>query len=318
MTELKLTVFTPTYNRSKTLMRLYDSLLKQTFREFIWLVIDDGSTDDTRLIVDGWIKEGKLSIEYHYKQNGGKHTAMKLAWELANTMYITSIDSDDEFLPDAFKLYMDEWAKIEISYNCDSFAEIRANTIRPDGSLNGNYIIGNNIDYLDSFWHEMVLKNKNNNELSVCWNLEKLTECVKIPEKFWLYDKVNFIGEGVFWARIGRKYKTRYLNNSVVKVHYDGGESLLRAQNKSQLLYNIIVSTKYFLDENFDYFFWNPKYFINPLIKFIITGVELSISPYSILKEINTIRFRMAYLFFWPLGCVAWLYFKYIKRRFWF
>ena len=106
---MNITVFTPTYNRAKTLVRVYESLLNQTNKDFVWLIVDDGSTDNTKVLVAKWIEENKLSIEYHYKENGGKHTAMKMAYQLAQTKYLLAIDSDDELTPDAVEDFLNDW-----------------------------------------------------------------------------------------------------------------------------------------------------------------------------------------------------------------
>ena len=77
-----LTVFTPTYNRAHTLPRTYESLLQQECKEFIWLIIDDGSTDNTAELVKSWqSKENGFEIRYIYKENGGMHTAHNTAYE---------------------------------------------------------------------------------------------------------------------------------------------------------------------------------------------------------------------------------------------
>lgn len=315
---MKFTVFTPTYNRVNTLPRVYNSLLNQTYKEFVWLIIDDGSTDNTKKLIQEWINEKKLLIEYHYKENGGKHTAMRWAYQLAKTKYLVAIDSDDELNPDAVDTFKKEWEKIEDAGLENQFAEIAGLTHSLSGQLIGDFSFPVDKVYIDSRWHEMVLKYRNNNEHVVCWNLEKLRECVSIPEQFWLSDKANFFGEGTLWAKIGRSYKTRYINKSLRIYHFDGGDSLMRIQDKTKGHYNNLVGTKYFLDENLDYFLWNPKYFFNLVLKFIISGIELKFSPFSMLKEIKTIRFKMAYLFCWPLGYMAWIYFKHVKRQFWF
>ncbi len=313
-----LTIFTPTYNRAHTLGRVYNSLLNQTNKNFLWLIIDDGSTDNTRELVEKWQSEQEVEIEYHFKENGGKHTAMKLAYELTKTKYLLAIDSDDELTPDAVDVFKIEWHKIEKEGTENQFAEVSGLTHSTDGKLIGDFFFPANTDYIDSFWHEMVLKYRNNNEHIVCWNLEKLKERVVISDKFWLSDKVSFLGEGILWARIGRKYKTRYINKGLRIYHYDGGESLLRITDKKKGHYNNLVGNKYFLDENLDHFFWNPKYFFNLILKFVISGIELRISTIEILKEIKSTRFKLAYLFCWPLGFAAWMYFKFVKRRFWF
>lgn len=93
-TEL-LTVFTPTYNRKETLMRLYESLLRQTKKEFQWLIADDGSFDGTRELVLQWIEEKKIQIRYFYQENGGKNRAIVRGIDLCETPWVICVDSDD-------------------------------------------------------------------------------------------------------------------------------------------------------------------------------------------------------------------------------
>jgi glycosyltransferase involved in cell wall biosynthesis len=104
-----LTVFTPTYNRAHTLPRLYDSLCRQTSSDFEWLVIDDGSTDDTRSLIERYKTENKISISYEYKTNGGLYTGYNTAYAIITTELNVCIDSDD-FMPDnAVELIVDTW-----------------------------------------------------------------------------------------------------------------------------------------------------------------------------------------------------------------
>ena len=107
-----LTVFTPTYNRAYILQRCYESLVRQTSKDFIWLIIDDGSTDNTKALVDQWIKEkNEFEIKYVYKENGGMHTGHNKAYELIDTELNVCIDSDD-FMPDnSVELIVDFWSK---------------------------------------------------------------------------------------------------------------------------------------------------------------------------------------------------------------
>lgn len=92
---MRLTVFTPAYNRAKTLPRLYESLLGQTCFDFEWLIVDDGSADETRSVVEGFTGEGKFPVRYVYKENGGKHTAHNRALEIARGEWFLCVDSDD-------------------------------------------------------------------------------------------------------------------------------------------------------------------------------------------------------------------------------
>ena len=104
-----LTVFTPTYNRAYCLNQCYESLIRQTCKDFTWLIIDDGSTDNTREVVTGWIAENKIPIRYHYKENGGMHTAHNAAYELIETELNTCIDSDDWMPDDAVEKIVAFW-----------------------------------------------------------------------------------------------------------------------------------------------------------------------------------------------------------------
>ena len=97
---VNLTVFTPTYNREKLLFRCYESMKRQTNKNFIWMIIDDGSTDHTAKMVNEWVQiPQEFSIEYYYKENGGLHTAYNEAIEHIHTELCVCIDSDD-FMPD--------------------------------------------------------------------------------------------------------------------------------------------------------------------------------------------------------------------------
>lgn len=91
-----LTIFTPTYNRESLLPRLYESLKRQTNKNFVWLVIDDGSTDNTEEVIKNWQdNEKEFDIEYYKKENGGKNTAIDFSNQVCTTEYIVCIDSDD-------------------------------------------------------------------------------------------------------------------------------------------------------------------------------------------------------------------------------
>ena len=104
-----LTVFTPTYNRAYTLHLCYESLKRQTCKDFIWLIIDDGSTDDTKELVDSWILENKVEIRYYYQENQGMHGAHNTAYEKIDTELNVCIDSDDYMPDDAVEKIVSFW-----------------------------------------------------------------------------------------------------------------------------------------------------------------------------------------------------------------
>ncbi len=106
-----LTVFTPTYNRAHTLGRTYESLCRQTSKDFEWMVIDDGSTDNTRELIQGFINEGKIPMHYLYKENGGLYTGYNTAYANIETELNVCIDSDDYMPDNAVELILNTWQK---------------------------------------------------------------------------------------------------------------------------------------------------------------------------------------------------------------
>ena len=104
-----LTIFTPAYNRAHTLARTYRSLCKQTCKDFEWLIIDDGSTDNTSDIVSKWISEANFTIRYIYQDNQGMHGAHNTAYKNIETELNTCIDSDDYMPFDAVENIINFW-----------------------------------------------------------------------------------------------------------------------------------------------------------------------------------------------------------------
>ena len=118
-----LSVFTPTYNRAHTLTRTYDSLCRQTNMDFKWIIIDDGSADNTRDLVSGWLEnEDAFQIEYYWKENGGMHTAHNTAYEHINTELAVCIDSGDWMPDNAVELIIQRWKKYGSKNYCGIIA----------------------------------------------------------------------------------------------------------------------------------------------------------------------------------------------------
>ena len=128
-----LTVFTPAYNRAHTLPRTYESLLKQDCKNFVWLIVDDGSSDNTAELVRNWQEQDNgFEIRYLYKENGGMHTAHNAAYENIDTELNVCIDSDDCLAEGAVRKILSKWAEVkDRGY---------AGLIGLDADLNGNLI----------------------------------------------------------------------------------------------------------------------------------------------------------------------------------
>lgn len=156
-TEIPLTIFTPAYNRAHTLPRTYESLCRQSCKNFVWLIVDDGSTDDTAELVRQWqCHDNGFAIEYIYKENGGMHTAHNTAYEHIDTELNTCIDSDDVLADGAAAKILDKWAQVRdkgyagiIGLDADFDGKVIGKGF-PDGmtetTLSGYYASGGNGD----------------------------------------------------------------------------------------------------------------------------------------------------------------------------
>ena len=142
------TVITPTYNRKSELKNLYYSLCKQTNYDFRWLIVDDGSRDETDQYIEKIKREPKFKIEYIKKANGGKHTALNTGVKQIKTELTMIVDSDDCLLPNAIEIISEIYSKYKDNMKIGSFTFLK---IKSDGkavvSLEENELVANYIKY---------------------------------------------------------------------------------------------------------------------------------------------------------------------------
>lgn len=131
----KITIYTPTYNRAFCINNLYESLLRQTNKNFEWLIVDDGSEDETKSLVDSWIEKGDILIRYIYQENKGKQEAVNLAHSLITNELNTCVDSDDYLVDDAVDYILKIWNKVKRDDSIAGFVGLDA---YKDGKIVGS------------------------------------------------------------------------------------------------------------------------------------------------------------------------------------
>ena len=130
-----ITVFTPAYNRADLLGRCFESMKRQTRKDFIWMIIDDGSKDNTREVVESWLREPlDFELQYFYKENGGLHTAYNEAIARIETELCVCIDSDDFMPDDAIEKILAFWEE----HGSDEYAGIVGLDFDLDGQMIGD------------------------------------------------------------------------------------------------------------------------------------------------------------------------------------
>ena len=233
---MKLTILTPTYNRSYILGRLYESLVNQTDKDFEWMIIDDGSNDDTEILVNEYIKSNEINVRYIKQANGGKHRALNTGIRAIDSELTFIVDSDDYLLPNAVeeifklhKVYMDDNSVCGYSFlRCF-----------PDLSINGQqfpespYIS----DYVSCRLNDGVKGDK----------AEVYKTSILAQYPFLEIPGEKFLFEDYVWIQMAAKYKTIHVNIPIYVGDYlDDGLTKNINKTKLNILAKIILySIKY-------------------------------------------------------------------------
>ncbi len=204
-----LTVFTPTYNRAYSLPALYKSLLRQDCRRFRWLVVDDGSTDDTRRLVEEWTREGKIRIEYHYQHNGGKMRAHNRGARLCQTELFMCLDSDDTLTPDAVSSILNLWQE-KGNTNLAGVVASRQ-TVDEDG----HYLNNAEFYHSDTSTLRAIYAHGFKGETALAFRTEVIRA---FP--FPVFEDEKFISEGYVYDQIDDCYEMLVLNKPVMICIY--------------------------------------------------------------------------------------------------
>lgn len=254
---MKYTVFTPTYNRERDLGVLYNSLKTQTFTDtdFEWLIIDDGSTDNTKKIIEEFIREDQINIRYVKQKNGGKHRAFNRAIKEAKGEFVIVVDSDDYLKTSALQR-VDNYSQIPQSVMALCFL-----CIDEKGKIIG-----------DKF-----------PETELVVNLIDLTYKYKVKgDKLWVFKSdvlknyrfpefkgEKFVTEGVLLFQMALKYDVFVLNEALqIHEYKDGGLTSIGnkrlfkdnpkgAKTYFKLLLKIAPNYKYRLFYLYNYFFYS-------------------------------------------------------------
>lgn len=204
-----ITIFTPTFNRAYTLHLCYESLRRQTCKHFVWLVIDDGSTDETADLISRWAMEADFPIQYIYQENQGMHGAHNTAYEHIQTELNVCIDSDDYMSDDAVENILYCWKQ----YGGPSYAGIVGLDATPAGRIIGTR--------LPSWLHSSTLsdlyaKHNVKGDKKLVYRTELTKACPPYP----LFDGENYCPLTYKYILIDQKVPLLLMNEVLCFVEY--------------------------------------------------------------------------------------------------
>lgn len=216
-----LTVFTPAYNRGYIIHNCYESLCRQTCKDFVWLVIDDGSTDDTAELIKGWQeKENGFEIKYIYKENGGMHTAHNTAYQNIDTELNVCIDSDDYMPDDAVEKIINFWTK----YGSNDYAGL----VGLDATYD-NKIIGTKFPVsLKSTTLSRYYENGGKGDKKLVYRTELMKKYPPYP----VFEGEKYVSLGYKYLLCDQEYELLVLNEILCNVEYqeDGSSKNMFSQ----------------------------------------------------------------------------------------
>lgn len=290
-----ITLFTPTYNRAHLLSRLYQSLLRQDFDGVEWLIVDDGSTDDTESLVQSFQLENLINIRYYKKSNGGKHTAINFGLSKALGELFFLVDSDD-LLADNALLLMKKYNNVIKNDN-----EI-CGIIGLSQYINSTNIVGDRFlkeEWIVSF-ADVYLKYHLKGDKSVAFKTEILKK-YPFPEK----QGIRFVFEAVIWHEMSKKYKVLALNEVVQLKEYlqqgltDSSYYKWYVQSLAFSFYQLIKNRTYPFTKYPHHFFWN----------YIHLAVNSLLSRDYYFKNLSLID-KIIYIFVFPRAYYSFLRLK--------
>lgn len=204
------TVFTPTYNRANTLSRVFESLMQQTFTDFEWLIVDDGSMDQTDALIQEWQQKAFFPIRYYFQENQGKHIAFNKGVQKAVGKFFVPLDSDDACLPQSLERFLTLWNTIPDAQK-ENFSGICVLCQDQNGSIIGDHFP---CSILDSNSCEIDYKYRVTGEK---WGFHRTEILKKYP--FPEVRDVKFIPESIIWHNIAKKYQIRCVNEAL-RIYY--------------------------------------------------------------------------------------------------
>lgn len=204
-----ITIFTPTFNRAYTLHKLYETLCEQNYKDFEWVIVDDGSKDNTEALVAEFISQHKININYYKQQNQGKHIAINKGVELAKGELFFIVDSDDILPRDSLEIVIEKYQSIKDDETIAGLAGRR-------GYISGGYI-GTNKSYDDVIMTSLDFRFKK----KIAGDMAEVYKTKVIRQyPFPQFEGERFCPEALVWKRIDQQYKMLWFSDIIYKGEY--------------------------------------------------------------------------------------------------
>lgn len=309
------TIFTPTLNRGNLLPRLYNSIKRQTFKDFVWVVMYGESVDNTEEVLERFREENEIDIQIVRHPNCPplKHLALKWGFENCKTPYFVDIDDDDELVSEALAIFYRAFVQLE-KEGRDDIASVRALAITDTGDI----VIKDKRKVYTKPFDERFLNvdyNYTSIENLTCFNVIKAREARMFDGMdLYLHYDISHIGENIFWGRLSRLYSTRYIPE-VLRIMHLTPVSLTRTIRDYKFWLTSFVNLQLTFEEHNDFFKKKPMRYLKAIVRLSLLACTLRDVRYKdLLVRVSHGRTLLVLLF--PFAYVTALVVKlFFERR---
>ena len=239
---MNITVITPSYNRRGKIGKLYSSLCEQSNKNFEWLIVDDGSSDDTKELVESWLDKSPFPIKYVYKENGGKHTALNLGISMIESELTFIVDSDDYLTEDSIQTIFDYHEKYKNRKESDKLCGYSFLRAYSNGEVNtGEFPVD---EAIDTYRQQRI----NNNLLGDKAEVYYTDVLKKYP--FEVFEGEKFMAEDAVWLKMSGPYNMVHINRVIYICDYlEGGLTRTGRKMKIYSPYGMMYRSAVYLND---------------------------------------------------------------------
>ena len=294
----RFTVFTPTRDRAHTLHRVYDSLCAQTFRDFEWLIVDNGSTDGTADLVEGWQRVAEFPIRHLVQENAGVHVSWNRAVAEARGELLLFMRSADTCVAEAMERFDAIWRSIPDEDRA-GFSGVTVNCVDQHGRLNGTEFPR---PVLDSNSSEIRFRYKVKGEK---WGFQRIDIMRQHPMPV-IEGYLGYMPEAIVWRAIGRKYKTRFVNERLRGYWQDQPTSISGSRIQSRALGGVLESES-LLNDDIRWLRYDPIGFLRKAAKYSRCSFHVGRPIGTQVRQLNSITARVLWAVTLPVGWICYV-----------
>lgn len=301
-----ITFFTPTYKRPSFIKRIYECLISQTDKRFVWILVNDGSGDNTDEVATEFLEKEEIPMLFISKSNGGKHSAFEVAFTNCESGYFQCMDDDDLYSPYSVHTFLHEWERIKREGMENKIGAIRTISLYENGNIVASKKLNNAIGTrVDQTTYESNFLKHEHMENWTCYRTSAL-RCIELfPKDYWMHDQHKFYTEQLWQGRFARKFLCRYYFVPLREYRFDDTNGLTRGIHDRQHYMDMFINFHLLIEEQLDWYKKAPLSLIKIIMVISILRDKLGVSLNSLINNTTSLLMKLCFIFTAPIGLIV-------------